>query len=676
MRSVLILTAAIITACGTAPPAPEPNLTPAARQAAKAAPALVPLSPGAVTPAGWLRDWAEAAAHGITGDLDTRSETFRMAYKGQDFKARGVKPGGAGWPLEQAAYWLDGLVRLAYILDDEALIKKARSRLDPIVDGVLNGGDSFFYWLPKSELDDNFNNWAHSHIGRALVAYYEATRDRRILDALVKVYRNYPLPDMIPRFYPVNGAVNIDPMLDTFALSGDPQVLRNVLSYAGRPAVQRIAGQWMEGHYDEGHTVITYENMRVPALLYPWTGDRRMLQASEDAIEWGERRHGLVLGLISGEEFVAGRGSTRNVETCNVAAGAWTYNWLLRITGEAAYADRIERVFFNAGPAPVARDFQTMCYYQSPNRFSMELPKDRPTSPGGDSYRFTALGNDVLCCVGNLNRVIPNYIMHMWMATPDDGVAATLYGPAHLRATVSGGVPVEIVSDTNYPFEESIELTVSPDRTVDFPLYLRLPNWCQQPSVEVNGEAVSLATANRGFARINRTWESGDTVAIRFPMAVTIEHGRENDYPDLEYYHGTNARRLSRARGIENPFASVFYGPLLYSLPIPDAGANTVAEPVPFNYALDLDPVVLADGVDVRRQPMPEHWSWRREDAPVTLLVRARAFPWKPDELQPLPAQPVSGGEETTIELVPYGVTKFRVSMFPVTETMWNRLEP
>jgi len=93
--------------------------------------ALIPLKPGAVQPEGWLRDWAKSAAAGITGHLDEWSPTYGMAWKGVDFKARGVQANGAGWPLEQCAYWLDGLVRLAYILDAPDLIRKAQSRLDP-----------------------------------------------------------------------------------------------------------------------------------------------------------------------------------------------------------------------------------------------------------------------------------------------------------------------------------------------------------------------------------------------------------------------------------------------------------------------------------------------------------------------------------------------------------------
>ena len=157
------------------------------------APALIPLPPGAVEPAGWLRDWALAARNGLTGHLDDYCPTFRDGWKGFRVEAPDFSlADGTGAPLEQSSYWLDGLVRLGYALHDEALIQKAKARLDLVVNGVNRGGTSFIYWT--SNPVRRFNSWAHSHMGRALVAWYEASGDPRVLDALVHAYRQYPIP--------------------------------------------------------------------------------------------------------------------------------------------------------------------------------------------------------------------------------------------------------------------------------------------------------------------------------------------------------------------------------------------------------------------------------------------------------------------------------------------------
>lgn len=662
--------------------------------------AFLPLKPGAVEPAGWLRDWAQAAGSGITGHLDERSPTYAKGWSGEDFKAGGVKEKGTGWPLEQCAYWLDGLVRLAYILNDPALIAKAKSRLDPVVDGVLKGGDTFIHWMPKDQVTDEFDNWAHSHMGRALVAYYMATGDPRVLEALVKVYRNFPLPEFQDDFGVVSGSVNLDPMIDTYLLSRDPQVLSNIRSVLERPGFKKAVATWSSGSIVPGHAVIFYENVRVPALLYPWTGDRQLLDATKRAVDWSDRAFLLPLGLVSGEEHLAGIGSTRNVETCNVAAAKWTYLWLLRITGEGGYADRIEQIFFNAGPAPIARDFETMCYYQSPNRLNESLPLEEPHNPSLGSYQFTPIGHPCLCCVGNVNRILPNYIMHMWMATPDHGLAATLYGPCRVKASVAGGVDVTVESRTGYPFEESIDMTVTPSREAKFPLYLRIPEWCKDPEIQVknpgaspealegpalsgplliNGESPHPVKADEnGFVKLDRTWKAGDRIAIRFPMSPRLICGQETSYPDQEYFrqepvpkfHQPRSRQLAQVRDINNPFASVMYGPLLFALPIADETPNRVVPGALWNYALDVDPGRVGSGIEVVRTPMPEHWDWSLS-SPLRLRAEAVQFDWKPTELQPLPPAPVSGGEKAKIELVPFGCTKFRVSMFPVTEKLW-----
>ena len=642
--------------------------------------AFQPLKPGAIEPAGWLRDWAVDAGNGITGHLDERAKTFELGWSGKDFKAGGAKTKGTGWPLEQCSYWLDGLVRMAYILHDDALITKAKSRLDPIVDGILtNGETSFVYWMPKTIFnDDGFNSWAHSQMGRALVAYYQASGDKRILDALVKVYRNFPLPAFKSDFAVVNGMVNLDPMFDIWLMSRDPQVLTNILSARNQPAFQKAVATWNSGRITPGHTVIFYENERVPALLYPLTGKRSLLDASQRAVKWSDENFLLPHGLISGEEQAAGIGSTRNVETCNVAAAEWTYLWLLRITGAGQYADRIERIFFNAGPAPVARDFQTMCYYQSPNRFSESLPLEEPHNPGHACYQFTPIGHPVLCCVGNLNRVLPLYISHLWMITPDHGLAATLYGPCRAQATVADNVAVTVDCRTSYPFEETISMEVTPTREVKFPLYLHIPAWCAKAVIEINGKSEKAAPNADGFVKINRTWKVGDVVKLRLPMSPKLVRGRETPYPDQDYFRQKAvpqrlvpaSRQLAQLRDIHNPYASVMFGPLLFALPIADETPNRVTTNAVWNYALDGNLKIFSAAVEVIRSPMPQHWDWSLA-APLRLRVHAAQFDWQPTELQPLPAASVTGGKPTKIELVPFGCTKFRISMFPVTPQLW-----
>lgn len=617
---------------------------------------------GAVKPRGWLRDWATLAANGITGHLDERSPVFSESWKGTAYTARGAMPDGTGWPLEQGAYWLDGAIRLAYIMDDQALIAKVKKQLDPIVDGVLAGGESFIYWCPDTILKNNFNNWAHSHLGRALVAYYSATRNPRVLQALVKVYSLYQPPALPDNFERVSGVVNLDPLLDTYLTSGEPAILAPALEYARSPDYRNTITSWSDGKFKPGHDVIYYEHIRVPAVMYQITGDPKDLAATVKAVRWQDDKHMLPIGVSSGEEWHAGIGSVRNVESCNVVASIWTYLTLLRTTGDGEWPDRIERAFFNAGPAPIARDFQTMSYYQSANRFSATVPGERPYNPGqGESpYLFEPLGHPVLCCVGNINRLIPNYVMHMWMRTRDGGVAASLYGPSEVRTAVGNNVPVTITSETAYPFEETVRITVQPDNETEFPLYLRIPAWSGKPQLTINGKKFALPAAVHSFAKLTRKWKAGDKLEIRFPMTPHVIEGRETPYPAVPYFD-KSPRSIAHQRDIASPFASVYYGPLLFALPIRDVTPNQEASGAKFGYALE-----PSCKITVTRNQMPAKWDWSLDSAPVRLTVVAQEFDWQPTDKQPMPSEAIMGGRPEKIELVPYGVTKFRVSMFPV----------
>jgi hypothetical protein len=637
-------------------------------------PALLPLPPGAVEPAGWLRDWAQAARDGITGHLDEWHPTFADGWKGVPITAPGAKPDGTGWPIEQSAYWLDGALRLGLVLHDEALIRKIRARLDPVVEGVNKAefGTTFIHWK-QGYKPQGFDSWAHSQMGRALVALYEGTGDPRVLGALVKVYADYPTNMGTLRLGgAVSGLCNLDAMLETYSFSGDRRILERALRAMARPEVVQDVQAWEAGRLAPGHMVILYENVRLPAVVYPWSGDGHQLRATLGAFRWLDEYHMLPYGVASGEEFASGIGAFRKTETCDVTAMLLAASWMYRIQGRSDWGDRMERAFFNAGAAPVARDFQTMCYYQSPNRLRSDaLPCEQPFCPGPEGVRFHRLGcPTVLCCVGALNRIIPNYIIHMWMGTRDNGLAATLYGPCTVSALVGDRVPVELSTTTDYPFSETIRLRVEPTRQVSFPLYLRIPGWCKNPQATVNGSPVSAAPDARGFAVIARRWAQDDLVELQLPMKPRVMRGYETEFPSAnQKYFRFEPAEVFQPRCL--PYASVLYGPLLFSLPIADLDPNTPVKDAKWQYALDIDAARGDAGISVERRPMPARWNWPL-DAPLALKVPAQAFDWRPTDAQALPDKPVTGGTSESIRLVPYGCTKFRISMFPVTSRAWR----
>jgi hypothetical protein len=252
------------------------------------------------------------------------------------------------------------------------------------------------------------------------------------------------------------------------------------------------------------------------------------------------------------------------------------------------------------------------------------------------------------------------------MSTADKGLAAALYGPCIVKTAVGNGVPVEIISETNYPFEETVRMTIRPARDCTFPLHLRIPAWCRQPEVKLNGEPVDANQAD-GFITIDRKWSEGDRIELYFPMHVDVRDGRETPYPPEDYFKkGNSAHRiLPYKTDINSPYRTVSCGPLLFALAVKDITPNKQAPGAKWNYAL-----ISGSGDDVRieRSTMPSPWSWQIEDAPVRLTLKAGTFNWQPTTLLPLPEKEVSIDETVDVTLIPYGCTKFRISMFPVAD--------
>ena len=93
------------------------------------------------------------------------------------------------------------------------------------------------------------------------------------------------------------------------------------------------------------------------------------------------------------------------------------------------------------------------------------------------------------------------------------------YGPCTLNTQING-IQVKIQSSTNYPFEETIQMSVTTVNKNSFPIHLKVPGWCDNPVIKINNEEVSIDINEMGFAFIERTWNSGDKIdlsLIRLP---------------------------------------------------------------------------------------------------------------------------------------------------------------
>ena len=635
-------------------------------------PAFIALPAGAVEPEGWLRDWCLKARDGYTGHMDEFHEDFKRAWAA-DYRMTGDRlawPKGA-WPYEGGGYWFDGLVRLGYVLHDDALIQQAKRRLDVVVTHMNANSILFLWWLDKNKPDDakaitcdsGWPIWACGLLGRALAARYAGSGDQRVLQTLEAAYsgdRNWVRLG--------GGMSSLWPAFQTYTWTGNKEIGAGLTTLFSEDGSGKNAspGGWRRfrrmpdmrpGAEPNEHGVVFLEGTTPWALGYLWTGNREFLEA---ALGWHDLLERIAMqpsGVPVADEYYGPTGAFRGTETCDVAGYLWSQIVLLTVSGQGRMADRAERAFFNAGPATVARDFKTHVYFQCPNRIVDNSPPC-PHGPGAEGTSYQAV-HFPLCCTAALNRILPNYVMHMWMATYDNGLAATHYGPCKVSALVADRVPVELACRTDYPFNDVIDMSVTPAREATFPLSFRIPGWCKNPQLSVNGSGVTAAPDAKGFVRIQRLWKPGDALRLRFPMSVSVKTGRDNN-----------------AQGA--PYASVSYGPLLFALPIPDTqGPNTPAPAAKWNYAFDVQSETLGADVSMERQAMPAQWDWPLA-SPLKLRANAVAIDWNPAPKAPrLPSKPFAKQQPPErITLIPYGCTKFRVSMFPITERTFQLSDP
>lgn len=626
--------------------------------------ALEPLAPGAVRPEGWLRVYMEKQAAQLGSQLPNVSWPFTAPYWAGEEEAQ------SWWPWEQKAYWIDGATRLAIVLDDQQLMQQVQSTIDfTLAHAAPNGylGPSFF------ETDTGkCSRWPQNVFFRGLAADADGQpfRQQQIAEAMRKHYVN----DTAPYGKPVRNVTNIEAMLWCYERTGDTRLLtiaettwREFMTVAGDQDHGDLS--WMRVYADtpiDSHGCTYAEESKLLAILYIHTGNPEYLKFAHAAQRRIFDHHMLIDGIPSTSEYYSTRTSLDSHETCDMSDHTWTWGYMMMASGDGIWGDRIERACFNAGPGAIKNDWKALQYFSCPNQFLATLNSDHNVkSHGGFQMAYQPNpGKRIACCGGNVHRLMPNYAIRMWMQGTDGGLTATLYGPSKVNATVGAERdPIEIVQTTNYPFDEQINLKINAKRAVEFPLSLRIPSWCSNPKIAVNGASVDMPPVRKGFVTLNRRFKPGDTVTLTLPMKVSVSQWPQGGI------------------GIE-------HGPLVYSLaikgnwtPVVEPEYTTPAFPSwnatpasAWNYGIALKERPIEKQIEVQRKPVPEDpWS----DPPITLTVPARKIedwelqvnPEKPEQkfTPPLPEISESKVSETaeTISLVPYGSTQLRVTIFP-----------
>src|SRR5262249_55555396 len=244
-------------------------------------------------------------------------------------------------------------------------------------------------------------------------------------------------------------------------------------------------------------------------------------------------------------------------ETCGMVEFMHSFEMLTKISGNPVWSDRCEDLAFNSLPAAVTPDWKGLHYLTCANQVVLDRNNHAPgVENEGTMFSYSPF-EVYRCCQHNVSHGWPYYAEELWLATRDCGLCASLYSASEVIAKVGDGTAVKILEETDYPFGDTLTLRISSPKPVRFPLYLRVPAWCEKPSARVNGKNFALNAKPLSYAVLAREWKDGDRVTLRFPMRITVRRWEKNH----------NA-------------ASVNYGPLTFSLKIGEQWTRYGGAPV------------------------------------------------------------------------------------------------
>jgi hypothetical protein len=622
----------------------------------------------AIYPGGWLNEFLKRQAAGLTGHPAESGFPFNrgMWADSLNVKEREFSQNGSDWwPYEQTAYYLDGALRAAYLLEDKDLLASVRKSIDAVLANPK----------PDGRLGTrNVNNdaWPMVILIRMLIEEYENSRDPKLLAAIERHYSVlYPEQDKLPEMK-VSGfeqrlVLHVENLCNLARLTGKKEYADKAEQLyarfcAANPNDSKTADNMRKGVVSYEHSVSFHEFLKLPAVLYMATGKPEYLEAAEKGLAMLEQNHELADGLSSSHESLSGKESDNVHETCTAIDFIWTCGYILEATGDGKYADKMEKVLFNAGFGSIAKDFKSHQYYSGPNQVILSDASSHwnlDAGWGADAIGRMAYrpGHDTECCSGNIHRLVPAFVKRMWLV--DDqapSVTAALYAPSKVVVPFAGN-PVTITETTRYPFENKMEFTFAMRAPKTFAFRLRIPGWSTAHAIRLNGQPISAEVGKDSFATIRREFANGDK---------------------LELVLATAPRIIPTPGG-----AAINYGPLVFSLPIKaevkkngswvkSSAAFPAYELFPVSdWNFGLSQTVTANDVQVV-ETASDAYPWDEHASPLRLRVNAKRIGnWAIGEKPYTPAfpkEPTATGEERVIELEPMGTTLLRVTNFPLVK--------
>ena len=607
--------------------------------------AFAALPVGAVKPKGYLLDVERTMVSGLTGNI---TKVWPSLQDCAWF-------GGSGDNWERGPYYMDGLIPLAWQLNDEEL----KGLVMKFIEWTLASQREDGFFGPE----DNKDWWCRMIVLKCMMQYFTATGDKRVLSFMNKYFAyQYKMIDEQPLYIWAIARVgeNLQVLQWLYNITGQKVLLKlqdkllaQSIDWTGYfhtfpdardqkraypwsllgPLLKDNTDPWSPGWQQHQHTHVVNVAMglKTPMLDHAVHGGIKQAQAFHAGWSKLMRAHGVANGMFTGDEHLSGANPSQGTETCAVVEAMYSLETLMGLCDDASLGDIWERIAYNALPAALSEDGWAHQYDQQVNQIRIDV-HDRDWYNNRNDASVFGLEPNFGCCTANLHQGWPKFVSHLWMATREGGLAAQSYAPCEVVWKI-GSAKVNISVEGNYPVSEEITIRVKASEEVAFPLKLRIPGWTQDAYAKI-GDSVYPATAGT-YLTIENVWGEETEIKLFIAQEVRTE----------KWYHQTLA---------------VYRGPLLYALPIETRWEYKGELPLcdrwaypcsQWNYALLPEYGMTADKTGTR------------------ITVSGFVCPeWgeKNGSADQPPVRPLKGEQERVeLTLVPYATAYLRIAQFP-----------
>ena len=602
-----------------------------------------------IKPLGWLKRQLELEANGLCGNLDKVWPDVR--------DSKWIGGDREGW--ERVPYWLDGFIPLAYLLDHEDMKARAKRYVDRIIASQCEDG-----WIcPNGETPrEKYDIWAIHLISKVLTVWYDCTEDERVPEVLYRVMKNFY--DLIlskgvtifewGRYRWFEGFIALNFLKECYPDEAWIDALARLIKDTGvdyegvMEKWKRPLNKWtFDTHVVNLAMMLKSEAVSADLLGVDYT-DR-----AEELYSELMQHNGMPVGTFTGDECLSGVSAIQGTELCGVVELMYSFEWLYAYTGDAKWAERLERVAFNALPAAFSDDMWTHQYVQMTNQINcLPFPgKSLFRTNGKDAHLF-GLEPHYGCCTANFGQGWPKLALSSFMKA-DDGLVSAVPIPCEVR-TVWRGTPVTVTLDTEYPFRNVFTYRIQAEKKTSMKLRVRVPSFAKNLTVNDEHAVKRKELVLGGF-------EAGETV--------------------IRIAYETLPRFVARPNGLY----TVNCGSLLFSLPVESEAKmleyirKDVERKFPYcDYELrgtsDSNYGFAARDLTLEEREISAEYPFSSKQPPVVIRARLCHIDWGLEDgyetvCAKLPRSRKALDEPQTLTMYPYGCAKLRMTEMPMVKS-------